>query len=211
MPIRNLTADEIHRIYGPWLTRTPADVAALFAGYPGRWWIAGGWAIEAFTGIERAHGDLDPSIPRRDLALLRRHLSGRIDLWAADQETMRILLPDDADDDAPLPDSCENIWARNSGGDPWEFDIILMNTTRDTWIYKRDPRVTRPIDEIVWSRNGIDYLRPEIQLLHKARGLRTKDQQDFDAAWPLLAVEDQQWLRDALSLTQPEHPWLARM
>ena len=86
-----------------------------------------------------------------------------------------------------------------------------MNTTPDTWIYKRDPRVTRPIDEIVWSRDGIDYLRPEIQLLHKARGLRTKDQQDFDAAWPLLAVEDQQWLRDALLLTQPEHPWLARM
>jgi hypothetical protein len=206
-----LSQDELHRLYGPWVKRTPADAAELFAGYGGRWWIAGGWAIEAFTGIERPHGDLDPSIPRHDLPLLRRHLVGRIDLWAADQEILRVLLPGDVDIDDELPARCENVWARASGGDPWEYDIVLMGVTEDRWVFKRDARVSRPIEEIVWTRDGIAYLRPEIQLLHKARGLREKDQADFDAAWPLLDGEDRRWLREALELTQPDHPWLATM
>lgn len=209
MPLGAISQDEIHRLYGPWRDRTPADAAELLAGYPGRWWIAGGWAIEAFTRVTRPHGDLDPSIPRHELPLLRRHLAGRIDLWAADQETMRVLLP--GADDVQLPDSCENVWARPSGADPWEYDIVLMSVTDDRWVFKRDSRITRPIDEIVWTRDGITYLRPEIQLLHKARGNRTKDQADFDATWPLLAAEDRRWLREALTTTQPEHPWLARM
>lgn len=209
MPVGELSHDELHRLYGPWRGRTPADAAELFVGYPGRWWIAGGWAIQAFTGVERPHGDLDPSIPRRDVPLLRRHLAGRIDLWAADQEVLRVLLPDAPDADE-LPASCENVWARPSGAEPWEYDIVLMTVTEDTWVFKRDARITRPLDEIVWTKDGIPFLRPEIQLLHKARGLRTKDQADFDAAWPLLAATDRQWLRDAITLTQPDHPWLAR-
>jgi hypothetical protein len=204
-----LSKDEIHRIYGPWRIRTPAAAAELFAGYRGRWWIAGGWAIEAFSGVERRHSDLDPSIPRHELPLLRRHLAGRLDLWAADQETLRVLLPDDAEEDQ-LADSCENVWARASGADPWEYDIILMHTVGDRWVFKRDERITRPVDEIVWTRDGISYLRPEIQLLHKARGLRPNDQADFDAAWPLLDAEARGWLRNALELTQPGHPWLTR-
>lgn len=210
MPIANLSKDEINRIYGPWLARTPADAAELFAEYRGRWWIAGGWAIQAFTRVERQHSDLDPSIPRHELQLLRRHLAGRIDLWAADQETLRVLLPDDVGDDR-LPESCENVWARNGGGSPWEYDVILMSTVQDTWVFKRDSRVTRPIDEIVWVKDGINYLRPEIQLLHKARGLRAKDQEDFDAAWPVLDAKHQHWLRKAIELTQPNHPWLSAM
>ncbi len=102
MPAQDLSHDEIERLYGAWVPRTPADAAALFAGYPGRWWVAGGWAIEAFTGVRRDHGDLDPSIPRSELSLLRRHLAGRLDLWAADQGTLRPLLPEDVGDDLPV-------------------------------------------------------------------------------------------------------------
>lgn len=207
MPISDLTDDELSRIYGPWLSRTPHDAALLFESYPGRWWIAGGWAIEVFTGVSRPHGDLDPSIPRRELALLRRHLAGKIDLWAADQETLRILLPDDIDHDV-LAESCENVWARSGGAEPWQYDIILMGVTGDTWTFKRDPRVSLPVERIVWSVDGVPYLRPEIQLLHKAAGLRPKDQADFAATWPLLDSAQQSWLREAIELAHPGHPWL---
>lgn len=208
MPASDLSHEEIIRIYGPWLPRTPTDVGTLLDGYSGRWWIAGGWAIEAFTGVHRDHADIDPSIPRSELPLLRHHLAGRIDLWAADQETLRVLLPQDAHDDQ-LPDSCENVWARPSGADPWQYDIILMRLEADTWVFKRDRRITRPVDQIVWSRDGINYLRPEIQLLHKARGMRPKDQQDFDTVLPLLADDDRNWLRAAIKLAHPDHPWLS--
>lgn len=207
MPISELSHDEIDRIYGPWLPRTPGDAARLFDGYPGRWWIAGGWAIEAFTGVKRPHGDLDPSIPRHELPLLRRHLAGKIDLWSADQDTLRILLPGDVDHDA-IADSCENVWARSSGGDPWQYDIILMSLTDDTWVFKKDVRVSRPVDEIVWQLDGVPYLRPEVQLLHKSGGCRPKDQADFDATWPLLDAADRHWLREAIELTHPGHHWL---
>jgi hypothetical protein len=210
VPVSDLDHAELMRIYGPWANRTPADVADVFAGYEGRWWIAGGWSLEAFGGVRRDHADIDPSIPRHELPLLRRHLAGRLDLWSADQETLRVLLPDDVgSDDHLLPHSCENVWARRSGADPWEYDIILMTTIDDRWVFKRDPRTSLPLDEIVWRRDGVNYLRPEIQLLHKAAGLRPKDQADFDAVWTLLDARARRWLLQAIELTHPGHPWLS--
>ena len=168
MPGRALDHDEIVRLYGPWLRRTPSDAAQLFAGYNGCWWIAGGWAIEAFTGDPRQHGDLDPSIPRSDLAMLRRYLFGRLDVWAADSGTLRPLV---SELERGISESCGNIWLRRSGADPWEYDVILMAGTSTTWTYKRDARISRPVAQILWTRDGINYLRPEVQLLHNAPGL----------------------------------------
>lgn len=199
--------DESVRLYGPWLPRTPRDAAALFAGYGGRWWIAGGHAIEAFTGVPRPHDDVDPSILRSDVHALRRHLSGRLDVWQADGGTLRPLI----DPTDTLPESCENLWLRASGADPWEYDVILMDATATTWTYKRDARISLPLADILWTRDDISYLRPEVQLLHKARALRPKDQADFDACAPLLEGEPRAWLRSALALAHPGHPWLAAL
>lgn len=66
---------EFARLYGEWTERTPADVAALLAGYSGTWWIAGGWALEAFSGVERPHEDIDPAMLRGELPILRRYLA----------------------------------------------------------------------------------------------------------------------------------------
>ena len=242
---------ELVRLYGPWAARTPADAVALFEGYTGRWWIAGGWAIEAFTGVSRPHGDIDPSIPRTDVDALIEHVRGRLDVWAADRGALRPLIPGGP----TLSASCSNLWLRASGRDPWEFDVILMDidveadvdaeadtdtgtdTDTDTdaytdadadtdtgtdtdadmeaadglWRYKRDPRVTLPFAQILWQREGVSYLRPEIQLLHKAPGLRDQDQADFDVTRPLLDVHAQTWLRSALQLAHPGHPWIEHL
>ncbi|THV37771.1 hypothetical protein FAB82_20150 [Glycomyces buryatensis] len=195
-------------MYGPWQDHTPADAAALLSDYPGLWWIAGGWAIEAFTGVPRQHGDLDVSIPRSDASLLHEYLADRFDVWAADSDTLRPLV---GQADTALPATCENLWLRRSGADPWEYDVILMDATRSTWHYKRDERVSRRTDEILWNTGGINYLRPEIQLLHKAPGLRPKDQEDFNASLPLLDDVARTWLRSALELAHPGHPWLTEL
>lgn len=195
------------RLYGPWRGRTPGDVAALLADYPGPWWIAGGWAIEAFTGVTRPHGDIDPSIPRADAPALRASLRGHLDVWAADRGTLRPLV--DAAD--PIPPTCSNLWLRTSGADPWEYDVILLETTAERWWYKRDPRVSLPRQALLWERDGIAYLRPEIQLLHKAPGRCPQDQDDFEASLPLLTTAERAWLRDALRTAHAGHPWIAAL
>ena len=100
---------------------------------------------------------------------------------------------------------------RPSGAEPWEYDVILMAATPTTWIYKRDARISLPLPEILWERDGITYLRPEVQLLHKAPGLRPKDQADFDACAPLLDDQPRGWLRSALAIAHPGHPWLVEL
>jgi len=199
-----LDHDEIVRLYGPWLPRRPRDVAALLEGYGGPWWIAGGWAIEAFTGVPRPHDDVDPSIPRSNVTALRAYLAGRLDVWQADDGLLRPMVA--ATD--TISDTCENLWLRPSGAEPWEYDVILMHTTPTTWTFKRDARISRPLAEILWVHDDITYLRPEVQLLHKARAVRPKDQVDFDVCAPLLDQKSGTWLREALHAAHPGHPWL---
>jgi hypothetical protein len=197
--------DELVRLYGPWLPRSPQDAAALMQGYDGPWWIAGGWAIEAFTGVARPHDDVDPSIPRADVAALRAHLAGRLDVWQADDGLLRPMVVESD----TISETCENLWLRRSGADPWEYDVILMHATPTTWTFKRDARISLPLPEILWvGADGITYLRPEVQLLHKARAVRPKDQVDLDVCAPLLDDRARAWLRDALDLAHPGHPWL---
>ena len=205
--------DEAVRLYGPWVARTPRDVADLLEGYPGRWWIAGGYAVEAFSGVGRPHGDLDPSIPRSDVPLLCEHLSGVLDVWSADSGTFRPLVGADT----MIASTCENLWLRASGASPWEYDVILMDTspttptTPATWTFKRDHRISRALDDILWTVDGTDFLRPEVQLLHKARGLRPQDQADFEACVPRLDDAARSWLVESLDLAHPGHPWSRRL
>lgn len=194
-----------------WSTRTPEDVATLFSGYPGTWWIAGGWALEAFTGITRRHDDIDPSVLRRDLPALRRHLAGRLHLWTATRGTLSPLLPDDDPEGAAeevLPDGCGQLWTRRSASGPWEYDVLLVPGSPDEWVYKRDHSIRMPMARALWHDGDIAYLQPEIQLLYKAPGLRDKDQADFETTLPHLGERRRAWLRDALAKTLRDHPWI---
>lgn len=209
-----LEHDEMVRLYGPWAGRTPEDAAGLFHGYHGLWWMAGGWSLEAFTGVSRRHDDCDPCVLRAELPLLRRHLAGRLDIWTATNGSLRPLLPDEGPAAAAsevLPEDAVQVWTRRSGSDPWEFDILLAPGDRGTWVYRRDPRLAMPMSDALWERDGIRYLQPQIQLLYKARGLRPKDWVDFESTLPFLDDRQRTWLVEALRATLPEHPWLTRL
>lgn len=149
--------------YGPWKRRTPTELQALFADYPGSWWIAGGWAIEAFTGVSRPHDDIDPSVLRSDLPLLRRHLAGRLQVWTATRGALAPLLPDDRADAGPdevLPDGCGQVWTRATALQPWEYDVLLSPGTAEEWVYKRDASIRRPMADALWLRDAIAQTLP---------------------------------------------------
>lgn len=203
-----MTDAALTRLYGPWRGRTPAEAAALLDGYDGPWWIAGGWAIESFTGVAREHVDLDVSVQRHDAAALRAHVAGRMDVWAADRGTLRPLVEPDG---AAVPGTCSNLWLRPSGAEPWEYDVVLMDVSESVWTYKRDDRIRRPLADIVRLDDGIRYLRPEVQLLHKAPGRRPKDEADLAACLPLLGPDSRRWLREAIRTAHPGHPWIGSL
>jgi len=205
---------EFEKLYGTWTARTPADVAALFADYPGTWWIAGGWTLEAFTGVSRHHEDIDPAVLRDELPLLRRHLAGRLHVWMAASGSLTPLRADDrpeASADDLLVEGCNQVWTRPDASQPWEYDILISPGTKDEWVYRRDASIRMPLVDALWERDGIRYLQPEIQLLYKARGRRPKDDADFEATLPFLDAGRRAWLYEALAQTIPAHAWISRL
>jgi hypothetical protein len=51
-------------------------------------------------------------------------------------------------------------------------------------------------------------MSPEVVLLFKAKGLREKDQVDFDGVIPLLSPQQIDWLRMNLQMVHPGHVWI---
>lgn len=213
MGVNDLDNDAFEDLYGRWAGRKPEDAVALMSGYPGTWWIAGGWALEAFTGVSRRHEDLDLSVLRAELPALRRHLARSHHVWAASAGSLTPLLPGERPDaaaDDVLPEGCGQVWTRRNAREPWEYDVLLAQGTPTTWIYKRDAAIRMPMQRALWTRDGITYLQPEIQLLYKGRALREKDQIDFVATLPHLDASRREWLAGALIRTEGDkHPWLA--
>ncbi|TGD84701.1 hypothetical protein BayCH28_25265 [Mycolicibacterium sp. CH28] len=197
---------EVVRLYGPWKVRTPREAVDFLSGYSGRWWVAGGWAIDAFTGTARAHGDLDIGIPRSEADSFIEFAGTTLDVWAAAGSLTPLSI-----DGSSIPEDCGNLWLRHSGADPWEYDVLLDDVREQTWVYKRSSHITRPLSDCLWSRDGITYLRPEIQLLLKAMHSRPKDTLDFERCLPSLDDESRTWLTRSLRHENPQHPWVGTL
>ncbi len=104
-------------------------------------------------------------------------------------------------------------WVREPGPGAWRFDVFREPSDGDTWICRRDPQVRLPYDRVIASTDDeIPYGRPEIILLYKAKHAhQPKDQGDFAAALPRLALESRRWLADALALVHPGHGWIGEL
>ncbi|MGI8701070.1 MAG: nucleotidyltransferase domain-containing protein [Nocardioidaceae bacterium] len=196
------------RWYGPWAPFDPPRLATFMAGFPRPWWIVGGWSIEAFTGVPREHEDVDLSILARDIPALRAHVGDDWCLWSNHGGTLRPL-----DERHPeVLDVQSQIWVRRSAAEPWVIDLPITPDADGLWTNKRMPDHVLPVEEATWvADDGLRYLRPEITLLYKAALDRPKDDRDLAVTWPLLAPEQQAWLRDAVRRLYPDHAWLERL
>ncbi len=195
------------RLYGPWRPLSVAEAREVFAPLEIPWWIAGGYAIEAFTGVRRHHEDIDVSVFRRDLERLKTGLKDRYHIWAAGPDG---LCPLD-DKQMKMPESADQVWLREHALAPWRADVLLNPDADGDWVSRRNPSFAAPLDEVTWTRDGVRYLRPEIALAFKAKRARPKDERDFAAAEPLLGGEARAWLSDYLARCEPEHSWRARL
>jgi hypothetical protein len=199
---------EFQRLYGPVLQATRAEAKEFFGGLGLPWWVAGGWSIEAFTGVPRYHEDLDVSFWRKNVPALVEHAKGRYHVWSAGSAGIHPVTTEDP----MVPDSADQVWIREHALAPWRYDVVLNPDRDGRWIFRRDPSIDYDLDEITWvADDGIRYLNPEMTLAYKAKHARPKDERDLAITLPLLSPKQRTWLADMIDHLHPDHPWLAQI
>ena len=196
---------DFYRWYGAWAPLTPTEVARVLEGLDARWWIVGGWAVDAFTGVPRDHEDVDVAFFRTDLPAVLERLSPGLCVWSNQGGTIRPLRkPGD------LLEGSRQLWVRRDGDSPWLMDLAVTPHDGDTWISPRDGRIRVPFERATFvAPDGIRYLRPELVLFMKALFARPKDDRDLEAILPRLDEPARVSLRAAIALVHPDHRWLA--
>jgi aminoglycoside-2''-adenylyltransferase len=178
-------------------------VRALFDGYPGSYWVAGGWALDLFAGrVRRPHSDVDVLVLARDLdQVAKTFASPRPMVQHPESGTHRPWEP--GDQLTPGPDAL----VFPDDANPCPIQILLAASDGDEWVFHRGRGTIRKrLTEItLTSPDGTPYLAPEIVLLFKSRGGRPKDNDDFADVVALLDSDRRRWLRDRVP---PDHAWL---
>jgi aminoglycoside-2''-adenylyltransferase len=197
--------------------RTWDEVRAVgrFLGrFPGPWWIAGGWAIDLWLdSVSRDHEDIEVSVLRQDQAALHVYCGAwpmftpRNNEWVPLPPDVQLVLPEFQLQVRPPPDA-----PPDPSGLPPEFEFMLNDVEAGKWIFRPEPRIRRAWEYVrLPSTAGLPVTAPEVQLLHKARHHRPKDEHDFAQVRPHLNLEQRLWLRTALAQILPADPWLAQL
>ena len=191
---------------GPWQALHPREVPPLLAAVTSRWWIAGGWALDLFVGTQtRPHEDLDIGILRLDAPQVVDSMTGWEFFEAKDGRLHPL--------EQRVPGlEVHSLWGRPPGENRWVLELMLEESEADTWVFRREHSIRRPLDEItVRTAEGLAHLAPEIQLLYKAKHVRSKDDADFRRVAPRLDPGARAWLRDALVRLDARHEWLTAL
>ncbi len=187
-----------HVVWDPW---TPEEVASRLSGTGARWYVVAGWAIDLFVGQEsRQHDDIEIGVPVEDFQVIRECFAN-YDFDVVDSGRRWPLTSD-------AFASTFQTWLRDRKTGEYHLDVFREPHSGSEWICRRDERIRMPYSLLIRrSADGIPYMSPEVALLFKARGLREKDQADFDRVLPLLSPQQIDWLRVNLDLVHPHHAW----
>lgn len=191
---------------GTWAPLSPARLKDTFRGAPFRWWLAGGWALDHFIGrTTRAHGDIEIAVLRDDQLSLRRWLSNW-EVWyvpAPGGSLVRWREP------ALLAPDTHELWCRDTVDGPWRLEVLVEDVRDGRWLYRRDHRVSLPLDGFGTEIDGVPVVSPEIVLLYKSKRPRERDEADLHSALPELSEGSRAWLVEALRVTAAPGSWIA--
>lgn len=76
-----------------------------------------------------------------------------------------------------------------------------------------EPDDPRPITSLTGGASTADLaaLSPDVQLLYKSKGLGDKDIAHLRTVLAYLSDDEHEWLRAALGMVSPHHPWIAEL
>jgi hypothetical protein len=188
-----------------WDAWRPDEVAALLAGVTAPWYVAGGWALDLFLGYQRrAHEDLEIAVPHDRFDQIAAALEGYEFFVVAEERVWPLALA------GTLLATHHQTWVREPATGRWRLDVFREPSAGDRWVCRRDSRLQLPYERLIaWTDTGIPFAQPEVVLLFKAKALRPNDVSDYEAVLPRLAPQQRRWLREALEIVHPGHPWLA--
>lgn len=191
-----------------WEPLRPEALTGLLDGFARPWWVCGGWALDLFLNREtRRHDDIDVAVLRDDQHVLFRHLQDWDLRYATTEHTLERW------DGRRLDLPVHGIWARRSV-DPeaaWTCEFLLNEHVGSNWAFRRNEAVTRAVEEIGDTRNGVPFLRPEIVLLYKAAERSPKNNSDLAEVRSHLSGQAATWLLEALTTWDPSHPWITAL
>jgi GrpB-like predicted nucleotidyltransferase (UPF0157 family) len=176
------------------------------------WCVASGWGLDLFLDKPtRFHDDFDVCIWRTDQQPFLKHLQARG--WRLHVPVEGKYRPWQRGEFLDLP--VVQIHARRADAPFIFLDVLLMESDNANWLYRREPKVTMPKEQVMRKARDLFILNPILTLLFKSRTAnkdpRAKDQKDFENVLPLLTREQKDWLDDAFARWLLEHPWRARL
>jgi GrpB-like predicted nucleotidyltransferase (UPF0157 family) len=173
------------------------------------WCVASGWSLDVFLGrVTRFHDDVDVCIWRTDQQAFLKYLEARGWNLQVVHEAGKYR-PWQEDEFLELPVS--QVHARREDMSFELLDILLMENKGDQWVYRREPNIMMPKEQVMIRSRELAILNPAITLLFKSRTSgkdpRAKDQKDFELVSHNLAQSQKDWLDRAFEVWMPEHPW----
>jgi hypothetical protein len=175
---------------------------AVMSGFGLTWGVAGGWAVDLFLNRDsRTHVDIDLAVLRRDQMAVRSWVAAaRVEKVTAGG-TMEWLSSE------RLEEPIHEVHVTWPDGFEIEFLLNECDEGSREWVFRRDPRVSKPLAEAFLGRPGVPYLAPEIVLLYKSKAPSARDETDLASALPHLEGKQRAWLYEALQVTSPGHHW----
>jgi Aminoglycoside-2''-adenylyltransferase len=194
----------VHPDDAGWSAWRPEDAAARLARVDVPWYVAAGWAIDLFLGMERRdHEDLELGVPAPRFDEVAAAL-GELDFHVVTRGRAEPLA--EAGD---LMETAHQTWGLDRPANAWRVDLFREPSAGGEWVCRRDSAIRLPYAELIEHTSaGIPYARPEVVLLFKAKDARPKDESDLAAVLPHLGRERRRLLADWISLVHPGHFWL---